>query len=85
MGKKKWTNISEHLTPKTVPIKHKTLKLVAWTHSMYYLPHSIFTIINVHFTNENTKTKNVWCFCKILISPTKKNEDQTGNIHDYLL
>lgn len=59
MRKKKGTNISERLTPKTVPIKHKALKFVEWTHSMYYLPHSIFTIIKVHFTNENTKTKNV--------------------------
>lgn len=53
---------------------------------MYYLSQLILTIIKIYFTNENTKTKNILdAFVKFYYLPQKKNEDQTGNIHGYLL
>lgn len=74
-------------TPKTVPIRLKAHKcVIELIQSMYYLSQLILTIIKIYFTNENTKTKNILdAFVKFYYLPQKKNEDQTGNIHGYLL
>lgn len=48
---------------------------------MYYLSHLIFTIIKVHFTNENTIKNVLDAFVTLYLPHKKKYEDKT-NIHD---
>lgn len=72
---------SQHLTQCLLDTRHSNL-----SNEPIQLSHLNFTIIKVHFTNENARTKNILdIFCKILLSRTKKNEDHNGNIHDYFL